>query len=54
MVWDLSKVNTEIWNTELSLSFEYIKEENSKWMKGEIKMYSDIFLNEALEYTIRS
>ena len=52
MVWDLSNVNIEIYNAELSLSVEYVKEENSKWVSRKIKMDFDIILNEALEYTI--
>jgi len=31
-----------------------MKEENSKCMNLKIKMYFDIFLNEALEYTVGS
>ena len=41
VVWDLSNVNTEVWNDELSLSFA--KEENSKWMNRKIKMCVDIY-----------
>jgi len=39
----------------MSQSFEYnMKEEYSKWMNRKTQMHFDIFLNEALEYTIGS
>jgi len=39
----------------MSQSFEYnMKEEYSKWMNRKTQMYFDIFVNEALVYTIGS
>jgi len=54
MVWDVFNISTEMYNAELILCFKNTKEENTKWMNRKIQMYSDIFLNEGLVYTIGS